>query len=393
MRACQPVADGYVERDGVKVHDELFGAGEPTVLLLPTWSIVHSRLWKMQIPYLARHCRVLTFDPRGNGRSDRPTEPKAYAEQEFAADALAVMDATQTPRAVVVGFSMGAHRGLLLAANHPERVQAAAFIGGSYQGGGEPVPERTVYSWEDELDTDEGWAKHNQHYWLRDYPGYLEFFFSRFCPGLSSCCCEEVEPMSIGDFPGGRWQGQWIAAEVPDFAIDPTSLGGDLPSAGFSRVQFRRTFELGNRHGGTGPGAAASVGRLPVPAVGQRRRGRPGTDPSQPRRLRYDEYDIAKLLRAGRNVVAVLVAYYGSANSFWQPAASSGVMGRDAQLVLEARLGQAGQGEEDCASELQRKSPRPYCGCAARPQATSPGSRFRSTVGTSHSSVCDSSTR
>jgi hypothetical protein len=244
MRACQPVADGYVERDGVKVHDELFGAGEPTVLLLPTWSIVHSRLWKMQIPYLARHCRVLTFDPRGNGRSDRPTEPKAYAEQEFAADALAVMDATQTPRAVVVGFSMGAHRGLLLAANHPERVQAAAFIGGSYQGGGEPVPERTVYSWEDELDTDEGWAKHNQHYWLRDYPGYLEFFFSRFCPGLSSCCCEEVEPMSIGDFPGGRWQGQWIAAEVPDFAIDPTSLGGDLPSAGFSRVQFRRTFEL-----------------------------------------------------------------------------------------------------------------------------------------------------
>src|SRR4029450_6725575 len=113
MWACQPVADGYVERDGVKVHDELFGAGEPTVLLLPTWSIVHSRLWKMQIHYLARHCPVLTSDPRGNGPSDRPTEPKAYAEQEFAADALAVMDATQTPRAVVVGFPDGAHRGLL----------------------------------------------------------------------------------------------------------------------------------------------------------------------------------------------------------------------------------------------------------------------------------------
>ena len=36
-----------------------------------------------------------------------------------------------------------------------------------------------MYSWEDELDTDEGWAKHNRHYWLRDYPGYLEFFMSR----------------------------------------------------------------------------------------------------------------------------------------------------------------------------------------------------------------------
>jgi pimeloyl-ACP methyl ester carboxylesterase/predicted glycosyltransferase len=179
MRASHPVADGYVERDGVKVFYEVFGAGEPTVLLLPTWSIVHSRFWKMQIPYLARHCRVLTFDGRGNGRSDRPTQPEAYAEREFAADALAVLDATQTPRAVVVGFSMGAQRGLLLAADHPERVEAAVFIGGNYPGGGQPVAERTVYSWEEELDTEEGWAKHNRHYWLRDYQGYLEFFMSR----------------------------------------------------------------------------------------------------------------------------------------------------------------------------------------------------------------------
>ena len=178
-RARYPDEEGHVERDGVRVFWERYGAGEPTVLLLPTWSIIHSRHWKMQIPYLARHYRVLTFDGRGNGRSDRPTEPEAYAESEFAADALAVMDATQTARAIVVGFSMGAHRGLLLAANHPERVQAAVFIGANYPGGGEPVAERTVYSWEDELDTDEGWAKHNYHYWLRDYKGYLEFFMSR----------------------------------------------------------------------------------------------------------------------------------------------------------------------------------------------------------------------
>jgi hypothetical protein len=50
MRACQPVVDGYVERDGVKVFYEVFGQGEPTVLLLPTWSIVHSRFWKLQVP-------------------------------------------------------------------------------------------------------------------------------------------------------------------------------------------------------------------------------------------------------------------------------------------------------------------------------------------------------
>jgi pimeloyl-ACP methyl ester carboxylesterase len=178
-RALYPDESGYVERDGVNLYYEVYGSGEPTVFLLPTWSIIHSRHWKMQIPYLARHCRVLTFDGRGNGRSDRPTEPEAYAEAEFAADAVAVMDATQTGRAIIVGFSMGGQRGLLLAANHPERVEAAVFVGPSYPGGGEPVPERMVHSWEDELDTDEDWAKYNKHYWLRDYKGFLDFFMSR----------------------------------------------------------------------------------------------------------------------------------------------------------------------------------------------------------------------
>jgi pimeloyl-ACP methyl ester carboxylesterase/predicted glycosyltransferase len=182
MRACQPTDEGYLERGGIKTYYEVFGAGEPTVLLLPTWSLFHSRHWKMQVPYLARHCRVVTFDGRGNGRSDRPAEAAAYAESEFAADAIAVMDATHTDRAVIVGFSMGAQRALLLAADHPERVEAAVFVGPSYPGGGHPRPERTVFSWEDELDTDEGWAKYNKHYWLRDYPGFVEFFLSTMFP-------------------------------------------------------------------------------------------------------------------------------------------------------------------------------------------------------------------
>ena len=182
MRACQPNRDGYVERDGIKIFYEVFGAGEPTILLLPTWSLMHSRHWKMQVPYLARHCRVLTFDGRGNGRSDRPTQGEAYAEREFAADAIAVMDATQTDRAIIASFSLGAQRALVLAANHPQRVEAAVFIGPTYPGGGEPRPERTVYAWEDELDTDEGWARYNKHYWLRDYRGFLDFFLSTMFP-------------------------------------------------------------------------------------------------------------------------------------------------------------------------------------------------------------------
>ena len=178
-RARYPDREGYIERDGVRVFWELYGEGERTVLLLPTWSIIHSRQWKGQIPYLARHFRVLTFDGRGNGRSDRPPEPAAYDEREFAADALAVLDATATERAVIVGYSLGAQRGLMLATEQPERVEAAVFIGAAYPGGGRPLDERARFTWEDELDTDEGWAKYNKHFWLRDYPAFARFFFSR----------------------------------------------------------------------------------------------------------------------------------------------------------------------------------------------------------------------
>src|SRR5207244_6342690 len=62
MRARKPDREGYTVRDGVRLHWELYGQGDPTVFLLPTWSIIHSRHWKFQIAHLARHCRVLVMD-------------------------------------------------------------------------------------------------------------------------------------------------------------------------------------------------------------------------------------------------------------------------------------------------------------------------------------------
>jgi pimeloyl-ACP methyl ester carboxylesterase len=177
VRALYPDRDGYVDRDGIKVFYEVFGSGEPTLLLMPTWSIIHSRHWKMQIPYLARHYRVVTFDGRGNGRSDRPMGGAPYAEREYAEDALAVMDATDIRRAVLVSLSMGAQRSLILAAEHPERTLGAVFVAPSVTLAPRPEARAVAEEFENELDTDEGWAKYNRHYWLRDYRGFLEFFF------------------------------------------------------------------------------------------------------------------------------------------------------------------------------------------------------------------------
>jgi pimeloyl-ACP methyl ester carboxylesterase len=178
-RARYPDESGYVERDGTKVYYEVYGSGEPTVLLLPTWSIIHSRHWKMQIPYLARHCRVVTFDGRGNGRSDRPADPDAYREEEFADDAIAVMDTTATDSAVLVSLSRGAERSLHVAANHPERVERMVFIAPAL-----PLPPATprlkaMREFTEPRADYTGWGKWNRHYWAEHYEDFLEFFFSQ----------------------------------------------------------------------------------------------------------------------------------------------------------------------------------------------------------------------
>jgi len=177
-RARYPDEEGFVERDGVRVFYEVYGEGDPTVMFVPPWSIVHSRCWKMQIPYFARHCRVLAFDPRGNGKSDRPQDASAYNEHEYAGDALAILDATGTERAFLVTLSLGAQRCIVLAANQPERVSGIVFIAPSL-----PLApshgHRDRYPFDEPLDTDEGWAKFNAHYWRRDYAGFVEFFMSQ----------------------------------------------------------------------------------------------------------------------------------------------------------------------------------------------------------------------
>ncbi len=129
MRAREPDRVGYVERDGVRVGYEVFGSAGPAIIFLPSWQILHSRQWKLQAPYLARYMRVITYDARGNGRSDRPAQAERYAHREIVADAVAVLDAVGVDEAVFAGTSMGALYGLQAAAWYPERVRAVVAIG------------------------------------------------------------------------------------------------------------------------------------------------------------------------------------------------------------------------------------------------------------------------
>jgi pimeloyl-ACP methyl ester carboxylesterase len=212
-----PTASGRIERNGIGIQWDAYGAGELTILFLPSWAIVHSRLWKFQVPYFSRSYRVVTFDGRGNGRSDRPTTAAAYADAEFAADALAVLDATGTRRAVIVSLSAGAAWALLLAARHPERVAGAIFLGPALAlAPPDPGRAATRETFDDELARYEGWDKYNRHFWRREYGDFLEFFFGE-------CLSEPHSTKPIED--GIRW-GRGTDGETLVLTHDAPKIGG-----------------------------------------------------------------------------------------------------------------------------------------------------------------------
>jgi pimeloyl-ACP methyl ester carboxylesterase/predicted glycosyltransferase len=166
---------------GVSIAWDSQGDGTPPILLLPTWSIAPARVWKLQVPYLALHHRVITFDGRGSGASSRPARAEDYADGRFVDDALAVLDAAGVDGALVVGLSKGASWGVQLAARHPDRVRGLVLLGPALALAAPPADWARV-PFDARPDGDEGWALATRQGWRRDFPAFLEFFFAQmFC--------------------------------------------------------------------------------------------------------------------------------------------------------------------------------------------------------------------
>lgn len=177
MRALQPTTTGYATNpaDGVRSSYEVFGPpeAERSIVFLPTWSLVHSRVWKMQIPYFARRgFRVVTFDGRGNGLSDRPEH--GYRTADFTLDTLAVFDDLDIQRAALVALSAGGRWAMQFAAQYPERVSHVALIAPAVRlHGGARLDLDTFLS---EPPDREGWNKYNAVHWREEYRDFVEWF-------------------------------------------------------------------------------------------------------------------------------------------------------------------------------------------------------------------------
>lgn len=178
MRAVEPYAVGSVALHGFQVGYEAFGdPAAPAVLLLPCWQIIHSRHWKQQVAYLARHRHVIAIDSAGNGRGERTCDPAAFAYDRIVEQAVALLDHLGVERAAVMGLSRGGTYGLLMAARFPERVERLVLIGSVPSAEAwEPPPDPGF--WRPREDHS-GWGRMNAHYWLVHYRDWLEFFFGQ----------------------------------------------------------------------------------------------------------------------------------------------------------------------------------------------------------------------
>lgn len=175
MRAKMPNEEGFVDRDGVSIHYEIYGDGLATIVFVPPWSITHARVYKAQLPYFSERFRCVTYDGRGNGKSGHPEDVAAYSLDNYVADALAVLKATGTENAIFVGASFGGLIACILAAYHSDRVKAAILAGTSARIG-PGYSYMTPEHFQAKFDRFDGWNKHNHEYFLDHYSDLADHF-------------------------------------------------------------------------------------------------------------------------------------------------------------------------------------------------------------------------
>jgi class 3 adenylate cyclase len=122
----------YVKSGEVNIAYQVVDGGPHDILMIPGW-VSHLELeweepcWVRWCERLTRFARLVRFDKRGTGLSDRPGGiPNPDERME---DARAVMDAVDLVRAHVMGWSEGGPLAIMLAVTHPERVQSLILSG------------------------------------------------------------------------------------------------------------------------------------------------------------------------------------------------------------------------------------------------------------------------
>jgi 3-oxoadipate enol-lactonase len=112
--------------DGTRIHYEVTGRIGRTPVLMIQGLGASKNAWNLQRIAMATRFRCISFDNRGAGRSDKPTEP--FTLEQMADDAIAVLDAAEIETAHVVGASMGGVISQIVAVKYPHRVRSLTLV-------------------------------------------------------------------------------------------------------------------------------------------------------------------------------------------------------------------------------------------------------------------------
>ena len=124
-------ATRYAKSGDLRIAYQVTGSGAVDVVSAPGTISHLDLMWEVVAPMLewwGSFCRLIRFDKRGTGLSDRP--PNVATLEERVDDIRAVMDAAGSERAVLYGASEGANMACLFAAMHPERTRSLIIWGG-----------------------------------------------------------------------------------------------------------------------------------------------------------------------------------------------------------------------------------------------------------------------
>ena len=120
-----PKAGHYANVRGFKMYYEIYGKGEP--LLLIHGGIGSINNFSGQIPYFAQHYQVIVVDGRAHGKSVDPTDSLSY--EMMAEDFNIFLEFLKIKSCYVIGWSDGGNNGLLLAIHHPDKVKKLVVTG------------------------------------------------------------------------------------------------------------------------------------------------------------------------------------------------------------------------------------------------------------------------
>src|SRR5512138_3562067 len=135
--------DRYFVSDGVRIRFIDQGTGEPIVLLHGLGGSVESWSTVGILQDLSRDHRVIAFDARGHGKSDKPHDPRQYGRQ-MALDVVRLLDHLGIPRAHVVGYSLGGMLTSQLLTLRPDRFITATLIARGGRFGVSPEAKREM---------------------------------------------------------------------------------------------------------------------------------------------------------------------------------------------------------------------------------------------------------